>query len=456
MTIINNCINNCYFPQKWKTAKIVAIPKKGASNSISNYRPISLLNNISKLLEEVILRRLKKHSRDHNLIPDMQFGFREGHSTLHPLLKFQSDVTSALNCHRSTVGCFLDIEKAFDSIWIEARVHKLRVIGIPQPLIKILFSFLSCKKFFVDINSCKSTVRNIKAGVAQGSKFGPFLFSLMTSDQPKPTDCVNLLFADDSLTYSSSLSPVLASRRVGTHIHKLHEYYTKWGIRINTSKSELVCFRMPASSNSRSRSAAPARHLVLRFPDGSTISSKNDAKYLGVNFNELLRFNQHSKAVLRKANFAFHRVYPLLKKRTGLSKPTKLLIYKQLLRPVISYSYPVWFTVSKTAMEQLKIFERKMLRICTDLQFDHHRKKHYSNRRVYEEANIKPLDQFLAQTARNFKARVASHPNPLIHGLTNQNRQPRYLCGMDIPGKLPTDDDAVSFYAGLDSAYYRG
>lgn len=457
--VLNNCINNCYFPQKWKTAKIVAIPKKGARNLVSNYRPISLLNNISKILEEVLLRRLKKFCSENTIIPDMQFGFREGHSTLHPLLKFQSDVTIALNSRRVTVGCFLDVEKAFDSVWIEALIHKLKLLGLPSPLIKILFSFLSCRKFFVQIGNLKSTVKSIKAGVAQGSKLGPFLYSLMTSDQPVPTDCENLLFADDSLTYASSNSPVIAVRKVEAHIHRLFEYYKKWGIRINTSKSELVCFRKPITNSHRTPSAANCRNLVLRLPDGSTIAAKKNVKYLGVHFNELLRFNPHSRAVLRKANLAFHRLHPLMRRRTGLSQPTKLLIYKQLLRPVIGYSFPVWYTISKAAMKELQLFERKMLRICTGLFFDQQRQKHFSNQRLYEEAKIVPLDQYLLLSAKKIVGNIANHPNQLIRRMTAQERhpEPRYLSAMEIPVRIPMDNaEAVTFYADTESAFHRG
>ncbi|XP_055910836.1 uncharacterized protein LOC129945204 [Eupeodes corollae] len=229
------------------------------------------------------------------------------------------------------------------------------------------------RNFFVEIYSCKSTIRDVKAGVAQGE----------------------------------------------AHISRLYVYYQKWGIRINTSKSELVSFRRPVTNNSRCRSAAVARNLVLTFPDGSRIRAKKNAKYLEIHFNDLLCFNPHSKAVITKANIALYRVHPLLKKKTGLSKPTKLLIYKQLLRPVITYSFPIWFTISKNAMEKFKVFEKKILRICTNLQFDRKRPKHYSNRRVYEEAEIKPLDQFLAQAASKIITKVASHPNQLMRRMTN-------------------------------------
>ncbi|XP_055910603.1 uncharacterized protein LOC129944967 [Eupeodes corollae] len=99
----------------------------------------------------------------------------------------------------------------------------------PEEIAEIINNLKPKKNFFVEIDSCKSTIRDVKAEFAQGSKLGPFLYSLMTSDQPVQTDCENLLFADDSLTYSSSMFSTIAARRVESHISRLYTSTTRSG-----------------------------------------------------------------------------------------------------------------------------------------------------------------------------------------------------------------------------------
>lgn len=461
--VFNNCINNCYFPTKWKTAKIVAIPKKSNNNNVAGYRPISLLCSVSKILEELVLRRLKQITITLNILPDIQFGFREKHSTLHPLMKFHHDVTKALNNHQVTVACFLDVEKAFDSVWIEGLIHKLSQLNFPIGTIKMIYSFLHSRSFYVQVGDSQSGTKSIRAGVAQGSKLGPMLYSIFTSDQPRLEGTTQgCLFADDSATYCSSMSPALAATRVQSHIQKIFSYYKRWGIRINTNKSELICIRRPITGRTRGRSVANCRGVKINLPDGSTISTSNDVKYLGVHFNEKFRFNPHSKTVIKKAAFAFHRVYPLMRKQNGLSTRTKLLLYKQLIRPIITYAFPVWYTISKTYLKKLAIFERKMLRVCTGLRYDPIRRRHVRSSQLYEEAKVKPLERYMVELYQKMLGNISTHPNSLVRQISEDQIIPehRYLEVMALLNEatFPRDSDTTSypFYDNVNSSHHRG
>lgn len=454
--VMNNCISNCYFPTKWKTAKVVAIPKKGDTTSISGYRPISLLSNISKILEHLIAKKLKRWCTEFNIIPDNQYGFREKHSTLHPLTKFHHDVVAALNKHEVTVACFLDVEKAFDTVWIEGLIYKLNLMGLSRSLIRIIYSFLHSRKFYVQVEDQQSTVRYTKAGVAQGSKLGPVLFNMYTADQPHLGSGVKCcLFADDSLTYYHSRSPTIAARKVESHVVELYRYYTKWGIRINAAKSDLMCLRRP--SRGGIRSAANCRSIKIVLPNGAEIAANDKVKYLGVNFTERLKFNDHTKLTLKKANLAFHRIYPLMRKQNGLSSRTKLLLYKQLIRPIVIYGYPIWHTISKTNMKKLEIFERKILRICTGLTFDRDRQKYHSNARLYDDSHIIPLQQYMVTLFRKQLIEMNTHPNETIRNLRNTQPSYRYLNALNLLNEqnFPTNSTS-EFYESGNSSYHRG
>jgi len=123
--IFNNLLNYSLFPPKWKTAKIVAILKKNKDKSTpASYRPISLLPNINKIFETIINDNISLFCRENNIIPKCQFGFQRNHSTIHALNRITSDINWALNSRKCVGACLIDLEKAFDTIWLEGLVYK--------------------------------------------------------------------------------------------------------------------------------------------------------------------------------------------------------------------------------------------------------------------------------------------------------------------------------------------
>ena len=462
--IFNNCINNSYFPRNWKTSTIFPIPKKGSSSNISDFRPISLLNSVSKIFEKIMLHKMTTFCENQNIAQDNQFGFKKSHSTLHALLKFHSDITKNLNKKETTAACFLDIEKAFDSVWIKGLTFKLINLGFPSSLTKLILNYLSNRKFRVLINKNYSSLRNIKAGVPQGSVLGPNLFNLYTFDQPRcnpPT--TTLMYADDSLTYASSRSPKFAMLKVKQHLENLWQYYQKWGMKINVTKSELLFIRNPSnpSNSAKNAPATTCKNLSVSL-NNEIIISKRSVKYLGIHFSELFKFNSHINSIIKKANFAFHLVHPLMRIRQGLPTLTKLLLYKQLIRPIITYGFPVWFTISKSYMEKISRFERKILRVCTNLYRKPSNSHYFSNKTLYEKANIEPIDQYLVKLAKQSLTKLNDHPNDLIKNISalELHTSMRYLhcTSLATPSFQPCfySGERLIFYSNSTSQFHRG
>jgi hypothetical protein len=457
--IFNNCLNNCYFPLAWKEAKIIPIPKKTDRRFISNYRPISLICCVSKILESLLLKQINSHCDNHNIIPVNQYGFRKKCSTIHPLLKLHNHITTGLNKKECTVACLLDIQKAFDTVWIKGLIFKMFSMEFPLPLLKLCWNFLKNRSFYVQIVNDTSSKRKINAGVPQGSRLGPVLFNIYTADQPANELTTNtMLFADDSITYSTSMSPEIATSRVEQHIHRLWNYYLKWGLRINSSKSELICFRIPTSKTGRKGFAGRCQQLKLTFPDGNAISATNSVKYLGIHFAERFLFNPHAIHSLSKANFALRLVNPLLRRSNGLSKNTKLLIYKQLIRPVITFGFPVWFTVSPSIMEKICVFERKILRLCTGLRRDPITKKFQPNSKLYEEANVTPVKFFMLNLAKKTLHNLEHHHDESLKIIINQeiSSHLRYLHSTILISTNFEEEEEEAFYCKRNPNHFRG
>ncbi|GBN27536.1 putative RNA-directed DNA polymerase from transposon BS [Araneus ventricosus] len=162
-------MENCYFPQCWKTAVVVPIPKPDQDlNLLQNYRPISLLSSLSKVYESVLLKRLNQFLDNNNIIISEQFGFRKNLSTSHQLLRVTELIFDGFAKSETTGALFLDVAKAFDKIWHDGLLAKLIRLSCSAQFIKITHSFLTSRNFRVRVNNILSNPRPILSGCAQG------------------------------------------------------------------------------------------------------------------------------------------------------------------------------------------------------------------------------------------------------------------------------------------------
>ena len=144
--IYNSCLRTGYFPNAWKLAKVVMLPKPGKDlTKATSYRPISLLPAMGKIFERIVASRLSTFLEKSNYFDENQAGFRKKRSTLDQLFKLSQSVSTALKKHKKAVGVFLDVEKAFDAVWIEGLKYKLSIpeVGISTKMIRLLSSFLT-------------------------------------------------------------------------------------------------------------------------------------------------------------------------------------------------------------------------------------------------------------------------------------------------------------------------
>jgi hypothetical protein len=172
--IINLSLSNSIVPpSQMKIAKIVPIHKSGPRTSMDNYRPISLLSCFSKILEKVVCSRLCSFLEINNILSGSQFGFRSGHSTIHPMVHFVNHVSTALNNKEHIIEIFCDLRKAFDSCDHKILLKKLYAVGIRGAALDWFQNYLTGRKQFVIINGQNSSLKEVLLGVPQGSILGP-------------------------------------------------------------------------------------------------------------------------------------------------------------------------------------------------------------------------------------------------------------------------------------------
>ena len=424
-TIFNNCLNNLYYPVIWKTAKILPIVKKDKDETDPNsYRPISLLPNISKAFEMFINNCLANHAYSNNIIPNNQFGFRHRHSTVHAINCLTTDLFRHLNNNKLIGAGLIDLEKAFDSVWLRGLFYKLIKKGFNRLLIMFLWQMLHDRSFIVIQGEHASTITfDTEEGLQQGTVNSPLLFNIYNSDVLNlfelntNNDTHSIAYADDLIIYVAGKSPDTIASKLEALVNNVNNYYTQWGLKMNPSKCETILIRRPLHFYSRaSKSNWRNFHINLTSNDIVTpIPHKRVVKYLGILIDDLIRLNSSVDTQLAKARKAWAANSRLFYSR-HLTSAAKKICYMLLIRPIITYAAPIWANCGAHRMERLRIFERQCLRHCVrNHRSAHSNFQHFtSNRKLYELANIPRIDSFIINITRRYLASAHKLENPIV------------------------------------------
>jgi hypothetical protein len=229
-----------------KIAKVVPIFKSGDRRCMDNYRPISLLSIFSKILEKVVCNRLCTFLETNNILSGAQFGFRPGHSTVHPMVHLVNHVSKALNNKEHSIAIFCDLRKAFDSCDHGILLKKLSRVGIRGNTLAWFKDYLSNRHQFVTVSGFNSSLRVIRLGVPQGSILGPILFLLYINDLPLNSLLNDFLFADDTTLLASGPDLPELIEFVNSEFHKICTYFRQNKLVLHPAKTQFVLF-----SNSR-------------------------------------------------------------------------------------------------------------------------------------------------------------------------------------------------------------
>ena len=356
--LFNACFDVAVIPPEWKFAKITPLPKPGDSTLVSNYRPISLLPLMSKLIEKVVHSRIYMHLEENDILDKRQGGFRPGHSTVTTCSYFINDIYSACNNNNFTIAVYIDAMKAFDTVNHNILLQKLDKIGIRGRLLDWIRNYLADRYQSTIANSTISNEQLIKCGVPQGSVLGPLLFLIYINDISKIiTNSQVSLYADDTVLYLSHTDIESAIALLQSDLDKLQTWCDSNKLTINCKKTKFCLYGMRSLVRK-----AKMQDIQLSL-NNQILEQVCSYKYLGLILDEHLNYNKHIKEMNKLIS---HKLYLLSKIRKYLTTKACIDIFKTMVLSVIEYYDIIYAGTSQGNLGKIdKLFYRG-LKICTN------------------------------------------------------------------------------------------
>lgn len=350
--LFNKSLQNQSYPETWKLANVIPIFKKDDPSAVSNYRPISLISIMGKVMEKCIYKYVYNFLRDKSFFTEHQSGFRSGDSAINQLLTITNDIGKALDSGKEVQVIFLDISKAFDRVWHKGLLYKLKKAGVTGTLLGWFDSYLSDRKQRVMVNGKFSNYKSIKAGVPQGSILGPLLFLIFINDIISDINSIIKLFADDTTIYLVIDNAITSANIINNDLFKIHTWANQWLVTFNANKTESLLV-----SKKSTKSVLPRLSM-----NNTTIQQVTTHKHLGVYINSELSWTTHVESVITQAS---RRLAVLRKHKFLLDRRTLEQIYFSYILPVLEYADIVWDSLPIFFINKLELIHKEAARIVT-------------------------------------------------------------------------------------------
>ena len=339
--ILNLSLKQGVFPSELKIARVIPIYKLGGDNmQINNYRPVSVLAFISKIVERIMYNRIIEYVNKHNILYKYQSGFREKHGTNTALIVLIDKTSTAINNGDRVLGVFLDFSKAFVTVDHSILLKKLYKYGIRGAAHKWVSRYLYGRQQFVSFNNKRSKTYSISCGVPQGSILGPLLFLLYVNDIAQVSSILfPIMYADDTNLFLQGKCLNTLIEKMNLELQKIVEWLKCNKLSLNIDKTHYSIFR------SIRKCPVTTNHLKI---NNENLKHVKDTKFVGVIIDEHLNWASHIKTIKCK-----------LARGIGMLCKARKVLKSSTLLPYICYCIEVWGSACDKYISSLFKIQKK-------------------------------------------------------------------------------------------------
>ncbi len=294
-SLIDKSIEDGAFPKLWKSAKVSALFKGGDKSLKDNYRPISILPSVSKIIERAVYLQLSTYLEQNKLLSSCQFGFRLGKSTTTALINFTDHILSNMDGGKVTGVIFLDLKKAFDTVNHEVLIRKLKNLGVSGKSLAWFNSYLTGRSQRTVCDDTISPEAKVSIGVPQGSILGPlpFLIHINGIDSALQFSKITM-FADDMAFYCSETSAVNLQSKLNQELQSLSSWLQSHKLVLNVQKSKFMII----GNRTKLENFKDMQLLV----EQDILENVTEFKYLGIIINQHLTWHDHVEMLQLKVS----------------------------------------------------------------------------------------------------------------------------------------------------------
>ena len=349
-----------YTPTNWRESSVIFIPKQDKDDyaEARSFRPISLLPTIMRTFERVVLWQMQETTLARTPLHTNQHAFRKGRSTDSALTNTVEYIEAAYKKGHVTLGVFVDIKGAFDTVTKNAIISGLRKRGENPLIIHWYEHFLTNRTIKIE-HKGNVTNKLLTRGTPQGGVLSPIMWniafdSLLYQFPDKPT--INMVgFADDGALLVTAKSELIAARRAQTALDKIVAWGDKNSLTFAPTKTKAVFFHR--------RKTLETDDIVPLYIKDEPIEYVEETKYLGVILDQKLTWQSHLANKIKKAKKLLFKVRRAAGKLWGLNPKMSIWFYRAIVRPMISYGSIVWMRIlnSKAVRKKLASLQRLAL-----------------------------------------------------------------------------------------------
>ncbi len=365
--IFNLSLSTGKVPDQLKIAKVIPIYKKDDEEIFSNYRPVSVLPCFSKILERLVFNRCIKFIDQNDILNNKQYGFRANHSTHMAIMQLVDKVNKAVEKNETTIGVYLDLSKAFDTIDHNILLYKLEHYGFRGVVFDWFKSYLNDRKQFVNYNTHKSDLKRILCGVPQGSILGPLLFILYINDIINTSTMLEfILFADDTTILYSNTDIPKQIQQINIELSEVNNWFKANKLSVNASKTNYMIMGTPKMTSLGHGNSQLNLNVIL---DDTELERVNKTKFLGVIIDENLTWKNHIDGITKTIS---RNIGMLNKLKFFMPERILYTLYCSLILPYINYGILIWGKACKTHLEKIHKLQKWAVRIISNSHYRSH------------------------------------------------------------------------------------